>query len=105
MRQYITLNAAAGGHAEHVIEDAYDVGAEVRAISVTLHPGGAGTARLSVSCRSPADIQAGNADWVAVDFGGETAPSEAQGSALPTAINGIRLDAVGAAASAHISII
>lgn len=105
MRQYITLNAASGAHAEHVIDSPYDVGADARAISVTLHPGGGGSARLSVSCRRPEDIRAGNGDWVAVDFGGESQPAQSEGSALPTAINGIRLDAIGAAALAHISII
>ena len=82
MRQYITLNAAGGGHDQHVIDSPYDVGADARAISVTLHPGGGGSARLSVSCRTPEDIRAGNGDWVAVDFGGESQPAQAEGQRI-----------------------
>lgn len=104
-RRYITLNAGADATDQVVFESTGDVGSEPRAVAVTVHPGAGGTASLAVSCRAPADIGAGNADWVDVQFGANIDLSGEEGSELPLAINAVRLTATDAAATAHLTII
>ena len=97
-RAWIRLSAAAGASDQHVFGENSDYGG----LAVTVHPGASGTATLAISTRSKADIDAGNADWTDVEFGGQTVLSLAEGSELPCAIQAIRLSAAGAAATANV---
>lgn len=97
-RLFVDLAAAAGAADEHV----FGRNASYRAVSVTAHPGGGGSAKIAISCRHPDDIAAGNADWIDVEFGDTVEFSDDEGDALPAAVQAVRLSAVGAPARAHV---
>ncbi len=97
-RFWVHLSAAAGATDTYVASK----NATTRALTVTVHPGASGSAKLEISCRTPDDIKAGNADWVEVEIGGQTAFTAAEGTELPVAIQAVRLTATGAAASARL---
>ena len=73
-------------------------------LSVTLHPGAGGTCGLDVSCASPAEVGGIDADWVPVQFGASGDVSEDAGQALDAGLTGLRLRAVGAAASCRVAL-
>jgi len=94
---YARLSASAGGN------DSVKLGSVYRSVSITVHPGTGGTAEVDISTRPHSDIDAGNADWVPVDFNGSDSVSEKSGIELPESATGVRLRAVGAAATANLN--
>ena len=97
-RRVWTALAAAAGAADHtLLSDLY------RSASVTVHPDAGGSASLATSCRTPEDIEAGNADWVDVDFGGQTVVTAPQGTEIPVSVTAIRLSATLQSARAFLS--
>ncbi|MCY4479151.1 MAG: hypothetical protein OXB97_04600 [Rhodospirillales bacterium] len=96
-RFYAELTAAAGESDIVVLDIA------ASSIAVQVHPGAGGSAVLSTSCRSIADVEAGNASWIDVQIGASTALAGDSGAELPAAITAVRLTAVGAEAIAHLA--
>lgn len=101
-RVHVGLSADAGASEVYVLPSGRTHA--IRAIAVTVHPAGGRSAKLATSTRSPADIAAGNASWVDVQFGASTSVTEDSGAELPAAISAVRLSAVGGAAEAHLCV-
>ena len=97
-RFWVRLEAAAGASDSYVLA----ADSSVRDLSITVHPDGGGEALIEISCRHPDDIAAGNADWTPLEFGGSTDLTEAEGEALPPAVQGVRLTASSQPAAANL---
>ena len=98
-RRWALLSAAAGD------SDMYEIPTDYNQMAVTVQPGAGGSASLHTSCASPADIAAGNADWLAVEIGGATSFDGAEGASLSPAVTAVRLTATTAAATARLSML
>ena len=98
-RTWALLEAAAGGSDHVLVPDA------ARHISVTVQPGGGGSAELAVTTSPAPDVENGSAEWTDVNIGGRTSHEAATGTELSPAVTAIRLSATTAAATARIAIL
>ena len=98
-RRQATLSATAGASDTYIMPSDYD------RVSVSVHPGTGGTATLDISCASPAEIAAGEAEWVAVQFGANTDVSDNEAAEISPAVSAVRLSATTSDATAHVSML